>query len=142
MMKAITQAHGPIGSAVVAQRVWGSGAEPFQAGTWVAENERCLGRLEFADGIRESASDMLEQLTKIGVSTQLILTGDASEEAERVSAELGIQHVIAGALPEEKWQLGAISEERLVIPFVLLGMGLMMRWHCKKPMLVSPLGPR
>ncbi len=76
-----------------------------QSGTWVAENERCLGRLEFADGIRESASDMLEAVRTIGISTQVVLTGDASIEAERVSAELGIPHVIAGALPEEKWQL-------------------------------------
>ena len=80
-------------------------SDAAKRGTWVAENDRCLGRLDFADGIRETASDMLKAVHEEGVSTQLILTGDASTEAQRVSGELGIQHVIAGALPEEKWQL-------------------------------------
>lgn len=76
-----------------------------ELGTWVARDTECLGRLTFADGIRSSAMSMLKDVRRAGISTQVLLTGDASEEAQRVSTELDIQHVVAGALPEEKWQL-------------------------------------
>lgn len=74
-------------------------------GTWVSRDDVCLGRLTFADGIRESAASMLNDVRDSGIATQVLLTGDTPTEAQRVSTELGIPHVVAGALPEEKWQI-------------------------------------
>lgn len=44
--------------------------DTVKSGTWVAENERCLGCLEFADGIRQSASGMLDSVREIGKATR------------------------------------------------------------------------
>ena len=42
----------------LAQRCGVVVSDVAKRGTW-AGNDRCLGRLDFADGIRETASDML-----------------------------------------------------------------------------------
>ena len=76
-----------------------------KSGTWVAENERCLRSFGFADGIERVLLICSIQSERLVYQRRLSLTGDASTEAERVSTELEIQHVVAGALPEEKWQL-------------------------------------
>ncbi len=74
-------------------------------GTWVSHNNRCLGYIRLADGIRGSAVEMLNQLRHSGIATHVVLTGDATAEANRVATELGIEYVVAEALPEEKWNI-------------------------------------
>ena len=81
--------------------------EPFEGldGTWVAQDSEYLGRIVLADSIRESAQEMLHSILEMGIETQVMLTGDGTTEANRVAAELNIEHVVSNALPEEKWQL-------------------------------------
>ena len=81
--------------------------ETFEAldGTWVARDSQYLGRIVLADSIRESAQKMLQSIREMGIETHVMLTGDGTTEANRVAAELNIDHVISNALPEEKWQL-------------------------------------
>ncbi len=65
------------------------------------------GRLIFRDEPRPEAAAMLRQLGAAGVET-VMLTGDRAATAERLARELGIQHVRAGLLPEDK--LAAVQE--------------------------------
>ncbi len=74
------------------------------SGTWVAHNDRALGYLLFADTIRDTAQQMLDEIRDLGIETQVMLTGDASDEAQRVATTLSIPHLESGVLPEEKLQ--------------------------------------
>jgi P-type E1-E2 ATPase len=58
--------------------------------------------LEFADQVRAGAADALRQLKASGIARTVMLTGDNQEAARRVAAEIGIDDVRAGLLPEDK----------------------------------------
>jgi Cd2+/Zn2+-exporting ATPase len=61
-----------------------------------------LGWLLFADQPRPEAAEALADLRGLGLRRQVLLTGDRSEVAERIGAELGISDIRAEALPEQK----------------------------------------
>ena len=65
------------------------------------------GRLVFRDEPRPEAAAMLRRLGAAGVEI-VMLTGDRAATAERLARELGIGHVRAGLLPEDK--LAAVQE--------------------------------
>ena len=67
------------------------------------------GTILLADVIRPTARAAIAELHRRGVRT-LILTGDQPATAQAVAAELGIDDVRAGLLPEQK--LSAIDAER------------------------------
>jgi Cd2+/Zn2+-exporting ATPase len=63
-----------------------------------------LGWLLFADAPRAEAMTALAELRTLGLSRQVLLTGDRAAVAHRIGAELGISEVQAGMLPDEKMQ--------------------------------------
>ncbi len=63
---------------------------------------RFLGWLLFADQPRREAAEALVGLRKLGLSRQMLLTGDRLPVAARIAAAMGISTVQAGALPEDK----------------------------------------
>ena len=67
------------------------------------------GTILLADTIRESAQAAVAELHRRGLRTMMI-TGDQEATANAVAAELGIDDVWAGLLPDEK--LAAIDAER------------------------------
>lgn len=67
------------------------------------------GTILLADTIRDSARQAVAALHRLGLRT-LIITGDQEASARAVAAELGIDDVRAGLLPEHK--LSAIDAER------------------------------
>lgn len=67
------------------------------------------GTIVLADALRASAARTLAELHHHGLRT-MIITGDQESTARAVAAELGIDDVRAGLLPEEK--LTAIDAER------------------------------
>lgn len=67
------------------------------------------GTILLADTLRESAHTAVTELHRRGLRT-LMITGDAEPTALAVAAELGIEHVRAGLLPEAK--LAVIDAER------------------------------
>lgn len=67
------------------------------------------GTILLADTIRDSAKAAVAELHRDGLRT-LIITGDQQVTAQAVAAELGIDDVRAGLLPDEK--LAAIDAER------------------------------
>lgn len=63
---------------------------------------RFLGWLLFADGVRPEARQALEGLRELGLTHQVLLTGDRAPVAARIGAELGIGDIEAEVLPEAK----------------------------------------
>ena len=70
----------------------------------LSRNGRFLGWLLFADQPRPEAATALSDLCELGLSRQVLLTGDRAPVASRVGRLLGITDVCAEALPEQKMQ--------------------------------------
>ncbi|MFD5734892.1 heavy metal translocating P-type ATPase [Streptomyces sioyaensis] len=71
----------------------------------IAHDEDLIGLLGVSDAVRSGAGAVIRQLTDLGVSRVVLLTGDAPETAQAVADTLGITEVHAHALPEGKLQL-------------------------------------
>jgi len=73
---------------------------------WVAhqgpEQQTILGCLLLADQPRPEARAALDALRALGCRRLVLLTGDRSAVGQAVGAELGLDEVIAEALPEQK----------------------------------------
>jgi Cu+-exporting ATPase len=67
----------------------------------VAWNGRMRGLLSVADTVKPSSAEAVRMLRGLGL-TPVLLTGDNETVARCVAAEVGIDTVIAGVLPEEK----------------------------------------
>lgn len=71
----------------------------------VAVDDRLVGVLGVADRIRDDAAEMVRQLHATGVNTGVMLTGDNRRVAQAVAAEVGVDEVYAGLLPEDKLEI-------------------------------------
>jgi Cu+-exporting ATPase len=67
----------------------------------VAEEGRLLGLVAVADPIKEEAAEVIRALRGLGIQTAM-LTGDNRRTAEAIARRAGIDHVVAGVLPEGK----------------------------------------
>jgi P-type E1-E2 ATPase len=70
----------------------------------VALGETFLGWLLFADTPRAESRAAIADLRGLGLTRQLLLTGDRARVAERIARELGIDDVCAEAMPQEKME--------------------------------------
>ncbi|WP_321844869.1 heavy metal translocating P-type ATPase [Paraburkholderia bannensis] len=68
----------------------------------VALDGRLLAWFVFADALRPEASEAMAELRELGVVHQTLLSGDREAVAQEVAAQVGIEHVIADALPQDK----------------------------------------
>lgn len=75
------------------------------------------GILAFQDEMRESSRDCIDELKRMGI-VPVLVTGDAEREAKRVADSLGIDKVIAEALPDQK----AYVVEQAIREFGAVGM--------------------
>jgi Cu+-exporting ATPase len=96
----------------VATEVWDGDADAHEAQgatvVWVARAGRCVGAIALGDRPRPGAREAVASLRAAGLRV-VMLTGDAPATAARVAADLGIDEVIAGVLPDGK----ATEVERL-----------------------------
>ncbi len=76
--------------------------------TEVAWDGATRARLTFRDVVKPTSAEAVRQLRGLGLEP-VLLTGDSAETAERVGAEVGIEHVVAGVDPAGK----AVAIERL-----------------------------
>ncbi|WP_131104463.1 heavy metal translocating P-type ATPase [Ornithinimicrobium sufpigmenti] len=76
----------------------------------VACDGRAIGVVAVADKIRADAPEMVRRLHNAGVKKVVMLTGDIEPVAQAVGAQVGIDEVRAGLLPEDK--LEAVDELR------------------------------
>jgi heavy metal translocating P-type ATPase len=68
----------------------------------VAEAGQLLGWVCLADEVRDRVAETLTALHGLGLSRQALLTGDRQAEADRVATLVGLDEVVAGALPPDK----------------------------------------
>ena len=69
---------------------------------YVAKGKRCVGWIGLQDKTRPEARAAMEELVAIGVKRVTMLTGDRTEVASRVAAELGCSDFKAHCLPHDK----------------------------------------
>ena len=83
---------------------------------YVAKGERLLGVIEIGDKLRPETKIALTQLQKLGLTRQIMLTGDNRQRAEKIAQEIGIGEVNAELLPDEKLKRAEeLKEEGTVI---------------------------
>ncbi|GAA3509082.1 heavy metal translocating P-type ATPase [Georgenia daeguensis] len=75
---------------------------PGQTGVHVGVAGRYAGMVALADETRAETAETLAGLHRAGVRTTMMLTGDAEPTARHIAAEIGIDDVRAGLLPEHK----------------------------------------
>lgn len=68
---------------------------------YVSVDDIPAGYLVLSDTVREESRQMIEELDKIGVQP-ILLTGDNENAASAIAAQLHIEQVHAGCLPEDK----------------------------------------
>ena len=69
---------------------------------YVAKNSKCIGWIGMQDKTRPEAKQAVQELFDIGVKRVTMLTGDRSEVASRVAAELACTDFKAHCLPQDK----------------------------------------
>ena len=69
---------------------------------YVAKNSKCIGWIGMQDKTRPEAQQAIKELLDIGVKRVTMLTGDRSEVAGRVAAELACTDYKAHCLPQDK----------------------------------------
>lgn len=69
---------------------------------YAAKGGKYLGCLVVADQIRSGCAEALGRLRQAGIREMVMLTGDRQKTAEAVGKELGIDHVRAELLPQDK----------------------------------------
>ncbi|WP_324651086.1 cation-translocating P-type ATPase [Georgenia sp. H159] len=92
------------GAAAVVDALASAGRTPVV----VALDGRVVGVVAVADRVRVDAPEMVRRLHAAGVRKVLMLTGDTERVARAVAAQVGVDEVRAGLLPEDK--LAAIAE--------------------------------
>src|ERR1700680_1413967 len=68
----------------------------------VADGDQLAGAILLRDRIREGVRDAVGQLQQMGITYQVMLTGDRRRAAEAIAREIGIHNVEAELLPEQK----------------------------------------
>jgi Cu+-exporting ATPase len=67
----------------------------------LAVDMEIVGIIAVADVIKPSAKNAIEELNRRGIET-ILLTGDNKRTAEAIAKQIGIKHVIAEVLPNQK----------------------------------------
>lgn len=78
-----------------------------------------LGWLLFADQPRPEAQAALMELRQLGLTRQILLTGDRAAVAARIAEKMGIDEVCAEALPEQKMTRVLAEIDAGFIPLVV-----------------------
>jgi Zn2+/Cd2+-exporting ATPase len=90
----------------VAREVIDKAAQMRAAGQTVliaaAEDGSIAGVIGVADGLRPEAADVVRAIRQQGIKHMALLTGDHARVGEAVAQQVGVDHIRAGLLPEQK----------------------------------------
>ncbi len=76
-------------------------ADQAKTSLFFALDGRLLGLIAVSDPAKETSASAIARLHDLGVRT-VMLTGDAERTARAVAAEVGVDEVVAGVLPDQK----------------------------------------
>ncbi|WP_373278870.1 heavy metal translocating P-type ATPase [Shewanella marina] len=68
---------------------------------FVVQNKQLVAAIAISDPIKDEAIEVVAQLTDMGLKV-VMLTGDNPQTAQAVATQVGIKHVIAEVLPDQK----------------------------------------
>lgn len=77
-------------------------AVPQTTAVHVAIGDTFAGVISLSDEIRSESLSTIERMKKAGVANIMMVTGDNKKTAQKVAKKLGIQTVVAEALPADK----------------------------------------
>lgn len=83
------------------QTLAGKFAEEGKTPLFFAKDENLLGFIAVADVIKEDAKEAVQELQNMGMRV-VMLTGDNERTAKAIGAQVGVDEVIAGVLPQGK----------------------------------------
>jgi len=89
---------------------------------FLALDGELAGVFTLGDAIREDARDTLCGLRSRGVARMVMLTGDDGATAEKISASLDLDAVIADATPADK--VATVEAEKAMAPTMMVGDGI------------------
>ena len=102
----------PTGAAI--DRLAGEGKSPVL----IAREGMLLGAIAVADTVQEGSSDAVATLRAQGLEV-VMMTGDNSRTAEAIARQVGIDHVLAEVLPEQKEErIRALQADGRVVAMV------------------------
>ncbi|MBB2948270.1 Cu2+-exporting ATPase [Actinoplanes lutulentus] len=78
----------------------------------IGDTTRVIGAFALEDEVRPEARQAIAQLRAHGISTIVMITGDARAVADAVAADLGLDEVFAEVLPADKDHAVAALQER------------------------------
>ena len=90
---------------------------------WVAAEDRLVGLVALADGVRPTSAAAVEALRRDGLRV-VLLTGDNERTAAAVASEVGIDEVRADVLPGEKADVVAGLQGESKAPVAMVGDGI------------------
>ncbi|HUN96371.1 MAG TPA: cation-translocating P-type ATPase [Bradyrhizobium sp.] len=85
----------------------------------VSRGKSFLGWLLLADELRAEAAEAVDELKELGLSHQMIITGDREAEAQRVARRIHVENVHAEALPDQKMQFVLNETKKGLRPMVV-----------------------
>jgi len=76
------------------------GADGLRA--YIGSSKGALGRIEFADELRDDLHVLFEQLEALGIRDAELLSGDRAENVERIATQLGLKRFEGDLTAEDK----------------------------------------
>lgn len=92
-----------------------------QLAVYAAIDGQYAGDVILTDPVRANAAATVQKLRNLGVRNILMLTGDLTPTAEHIARQVGIKHVLAECLPEDKVR---IIDEVTARPVMMVGDGV------------------
>lgn len=89
---------------------------------YVSYDGRVIGRIFFEDSLRDEAPESIEELRSCGIKKTVVLTGDKSTAAHKISQNAGIDETYAGLMPMDK--LDKVRELKSKGKVIVVGDGI------------------
>jgi Cu+-exporting ATPase len=98
-------------------------SEQAKTPVFIVMDKKLIGIIAIADTIKKSAKSLMKRLNKLNYEVYMI-TGDNIKTAEVIAKTVGINHVLAEVLPEEKSNKIKELQEKIGARVIMVGDGI------------------